>query len=48
MTEHFAARLRQADLVDRTDFGNKLTSFNRKSTPNKKKRLKDQKKNWII
>ena len=30
--ENFAARLRQADLVNKTDFDNKLTSFNRRIT----------------
>ena len=27
--EHFAARIKQADLVNKTDFDNKITSFNR-------------------
>ena len=30
--EKFTARLKQADLVSKTDFDNKLTSFNRKIT----------------
>ena len=30
--ENFAARLKQADLVNITDFDNKLTSFNRQIT----------------
>ena len=30
--ENFTARLEQADLVSKTDFDNKLTSFNRKIT----------------
>ena len=34
-TENFAARLKQADLVNNTDFNNTLTSFNRRITPNK-------------
>ena len=38
--EHFTARLKQADLVDKTDFDNKPTSF----TSNKTKRLEVQKK----
>ena len=35
--EDFAARLKQANLVSKTDFDNKLISFNRKSTSNKTK-----------
>ena len=31
-TENFAARLRQADLVNKTDFDNELTNFNRQIT----------------
>ena len=43
--ENFAARLnKQAHLVDKTDFDNKLTSFNRKITSNKIKYLEFQKK----
>ena len=34
-TENFAARLKPADLVNKTDFNNTLTSFNRRITPNK-------------
>ena len=34
-TENFAARLKQADLVNKTDFNNTLTSFNRRITSNK-------------
>ena len=30
--ENFAARLKQADLVNKTDFDNKKTSFNRRIT----------------
>ena len=30
--ESFAARLKQADLVNKTDFDNKLTTFNRRIT----------------
>ena len=33
--ENFAARLKQANLVNKTDFQNKLTSFSRKITSNK-------------
>ena len=45
----FAARLKQADLVNKTDFDNKLTSFDRRITSNKTKNLEDQKKlNRII
>ena len=42
--EKFAARLKQADLVNKTDFDNKLTSFNRRITSNKTKYLEAQKK----
>ena len=42
--ESFAARLKQADLVNKIDFGNKLTSFNRQITSNKTKHLQVQKK----
>ena len=42
--ENFAARLKQADLVNKTDFDNKLTSFNRRITSNKIKHLEVQKK----
>ena len=38
------ARLKQADLVNKTDFDNKLTSFNRQITSNKTKNLEVQKK----
>ena len=37
--ENFAARLKQANLVTKTDFDNKLTSFNRKIISNKTKYL---------
>ena len=33
--ENFAARWKQADLVNKTDFDNKLTSFYRQITSNK-------------
>ena len=33
--ENFAARLKQANLISKTDFENKLLSFNRKITSNK-------------
>ena len=42
--ENFAARLKQGDLVNKTDFDNKLTSFNRQTTSNKTKHLGVQKK----
>ena len=42
--EKFTARLKQADLVSKTDFDNKLTSFNRKVTSNKTNYLQVQKK----
>ena len=37
--ENFAARLTQANSVSKTDFDNKLISFNRKFTSNKRKYL---------
>ena len=43
-TEHFTARLNQANLVSKTDFDNKLIIFNRKITSNKAKYLKVQEK----
>ena len=46
--ESFAARLKQADLVNKTDFDNKLTRFNRRITSNKKKHLEVQKKLDIL
>ena len=42
--ENFAAKLKQSDLVNKTDFDNKLTSFNRRITLNKTKHLEVQKK----
>ena len=42
--ESFAAILKQANLVERTDFDNKLTSYNRRNIPNKTKYLQFQKK----
>ena len=42
--ENFAATLKQVDLVSKTDFYNKLISFNRKITSNKTKYLEVQKK----
>ena len=42
--ENFTARLKQADLVSKTDFDNKLTSFNKRITSNKTKHLEVQKK----
>ena len=42
--ENFAAILKQADLVNKTDFDNKLTSFNKHITSNETKYLKVQKK----
>ena len=42
--ENFAAKLKQADLVNKTDFDKKLTSFNRQITSNKAKHLEVQKK----
>ena len=42
--DSFAARLKQADLVNKTDFDNKLASVNRRITSNKTKHLEVQKK----
>ena len=42
--ENFAARLKQVNLVNKTDFDNKIISFNRKITSNKTKYLEVQKK----
>ena len=42
--ENMAARLKQANLVAKTNFHNKLTSFNRKVTSNETKYLQVQKK----
>ena len=42
--ENFAARLKQANLVRKTNFDNELISFNRKITSNKAKYLEGQKK----
>ena len=39
---HLAARLKQVDLVDKTDFDNKLTSFNKQITSSKTKYLEVQ------
>ena len=43
-SEDFATRLKQGDLVDKTDFDNKLTSFDKRITSNKRKHLEIQKK----
>ena len=42
--ENFEGRLKQADLVNKTDFDSKLTGLNRGITSNKTKHLKVQKK----
>ena len=42
--EGFAARLKQVDLVNKSDFDNKLTSYNRRITLNKITHLEVQKK----
>ena len=44
MAENFTARLKQADLVNKTDFDNKLTRFNKRITLNKAKYLEVQKR----
>ena len=41
--ENFAARLKQANLMNKTNFNNKPINFNRKITSNKTKHLKVQK-----
>ena len=40
--ENFEARLKQVDLVSKTDFDKKLTSFNKQITSNETKNLKFQ------
>ena len=42
--ENFKARLKQTNLVTKTDFDKKLTSFNRKITLNKTKHLEGLKR----
>ena len=42
--EGFAARLKQVDLVNKSDFDNKLTSYNGRITLNKITHLEVQKK----
>ena len=42
--ENFPARLKQANLVKKTDFDNKLTSFNKRITSNETKHLGVDKK----
>ena len=37
--EYFAARLKQADSVNKTDFDDELTSFNKRITLNKTKNV---------
>ena len=41
--ENFEARLKQGNLVNKTDFDNKVTSFNKEITSNKTKHLEVQK-----
>ena len=43
-SEIFAARLKQANLVPKTEFVHKLTSFNKRITSNKTKPLEVEKK----
>ena len=43
-TGNFLARLKRTDLVNKTDFDNKLTGFNKRITSNKTKNLEVQKK----
>ena len=40
--KYFAARLKEPDLVNKTDFDNKLTSFNKQNPSNKTKHLEVQ------
>ena len=42
--ENFAPRLKQANLVIKTDFDNKLTCFNKRITTNKTKHVEVKKK----
>ena len=42
--ENVAARLKQADVVNKTDFDNKLTRINEQITSNKTKYIEVQKK----
>ena len=44
IAENFTIRLKQADLVNKTDFDNKIKSFNRQITSNKTQHLAVQKK----
>ena len=44
IAENFVARLKQTDLVNKTDFDNKLTRFKRQITSNKAKHIEVQKK----
>ena len=48
MAENAAARLKQADLVNKTDFDNKLTSSDRRITSNKKYLEVEKKLNSLI
>ena len=43
-SEHFTARLKQTDLVTKSDFDERLTSINKRITSNKTKYLNLQKK----
>ena len=44
MTEGYTARLKQADIVSKTDFENELTRFNKRITSNKTKILEVHKR----
>ena len=44
ISENFAIRLKQANLMTKIDFDNKLTSFNKRVISNKTKHLEVQKK----
>ena len=43
-SENFATRIKQANFVTKTEFDNKLTSFNKRSTSNKIRHLEVEKK----
>ena len=45
MAESFTARLRQADLVSKADFDNKLTSFNKRNHLKQNKKFRSSKEN---
>ena len=46
--ENFAARLKKADLVNKTDFYNKVPRFNRQISSDKTKHIEVQEKNSLM